>query len=238
MATPSDEQAVEEAASLTEQAKADAATEEAAETKEVQPDDTLPPAGEVEGEEAQGDEPADSLTDKGGEKDSQDEDGSGDGKVTALDTEKLTVPEGFEMDKAVLAHMTPVLLEGGVGQEAAQGIVNAYAEMKLMEVDNVNTLIEAQRAADIETIKADSEIGGENFEKAMVGVSRVMQMFDADGEVNDMLRAHGVDNNPLLVKLLHRISTNFAEDDIVAGKGGGGDNRREVDIMFPATAGL
>lgn len=151
----------------------------------------------------------------------------------------FTYAEGVEENTDALSHFAPVMLEAGLGQEGAQLLVNALSEYEQGRFESNNQIIEAQRTADIETLRNDVSLGAteEEFMSSMVRVDRVMTM-PGGAQVNELLKAHGIDNDPAFVKWVAEIGTHFSEDSLVHGKQADGGEARPEDLAFHTTVGM
>lgn len=173
--------------------------------------------------------PSESLTDPSGDDD-------GDGVPESYDIEKLSegLPEGIEMDSVALEHFSPVLRELGVDEAGALRLIEAQAELDGKRGISINQQIEAQRTSDDAAVRKDPDIGGDNFDVSMSNVARVMSI-DGGAEAHDILMAHGIDNNPAIVKFMSKVGALFAEDSLVNGKPNIADEMSDGDKMFPLT---
>lgn len=158
------------------------------------------------------------------------------GEVALEAYESFELPDGMEVNKDALDHFVPVMLERKVGQEDANAFAVALGKFEQQRFENINTQIEQGRGNDAEAVRADPILGGDNLQTTMSNVNRVFSQ-PGGAEVNAVLRAAGIDNNPAIVAWANGIGGNFAEDQLVNGNSGGGGDVRASDAMFPTTVG-
>lgn len=143
-------------------------------------------------------------------------DGQADGKTEAVPEtyEAFTLPDGVQLDEAVLAQATPVFKDVGLNQEQAQKLVSFYAGMQAEAA--------AQQVADFNKIKsewagelkADSEFGGENLSKTTGATKALIGKFGSPRLLND-LKEWGWGNHPEFQRMCARINAALSPDTTV-----------------------
>ena len=121
-----------------------------------------------------------------------------------------TVPEKYELAlegqpvaPQLVEALTPILKEAGVKGKQAQALVDTYAKYQA----ELPALM-AQR--DLETLKADPELGKLNFGRTQQRVNSALAAFTLPAE-REALTKMGLANNPTLVRMFHRIGQAMQE---------------------------
>lgn len=175
-------------------------------------------SGKPEGE-PEGDSEGDAEEDE-----SSSEEGKEDGEAEGVPEKyEATLPEGVELDTALVEKLTPVLKELNINQEGFQKLVDVYTP-------HLQTIIEANRQEALssfkETIdgwrKETQEALGADANKKLASASVFIDNMSESKEEADQLRVlldeTGVGNHPLLVKLFIRAGKLISEDSFPSSK--------------------
>jgi hypothetical protein len=192
--------------------------------KETKTDDTAggdkPPAGEetatkgvLDGKAGETDDTTD------GSKASEQKDGEGEDKKSDTTDEDavpegdytLTLPEGMELDTEFLTKATPVLKEIGLGNAKAAKLATLYAEVKAQEAEAVAQQWVERIQKHEEAARADPEYGGAAFDTNAKMANVAISKF-ATPEFVAMLREHGVQSHPEMIRMLYRVAKATADD--------------------------
>lgn len=155
---------------------------------------------------------------------------------------EFAMPEGMELDQGLLDKATPTFKELGLTNEQASKLVGIYAEHVKAMTEGASEKAEewyAQRRqqeiataneAGITAIKADKEIGGDNFEPVK---QRVVAAVGAIGtpELRATFDKLGLGNDPELVRFIHRC-IDYTPPDKGEGPGEGGVTTSAGDRMY------
>jgi hypothetical protein len=188
---------------------------------------------EPSGDEPAGDEPAgDDVTAAGGSpKKDGDGDGTGDDGGKAGDDgsepkgkdgpdgapesyEAFTLPDGYQVDEAQLEKVQAVFKEAGLTQAAAQKLIdlnieqaNAAAAAEKQEFANV-------RRAWVDSMRADPEIGGKDWDGNVRKVQELVGRVAGDGadEMRQFLNETGYGDHPALFRFMLKIANGMSED--------------------------
>lgn len=137
-------------------------------------------------------------------------------KEGAPEAYEFKVPEGMTLDQKVVEEFTPLAKELGLSQENAQKMVDLYAsqvqKFHQAQLDNWRNTLDEWASS----VKADKEIGGENYDTSVRHARAAIQKFGGQ-ELRDVLNASGMGANPELVRVFARIGKAMAEDQIVLG---------------------
>lgn len=169
-------------------------------------------------------------TDTGAAEEAGEQDQTGHGSYA-----DFTVPEGMELNSALLEQAVPVFQELGLTQEQAQKLIDIQAaEVQAAgerQVDTFNQLLQDWLAES----KADKEIGGDKFEQTVKVAQNAISKFGTP-ELKQLLDQHGVGNHPEMIRFMARVGATLKEDN----PGGEGNNSQppqdRVSILYPKTA--
>jgi len=140
--------------------------------------------------------------------------------------EGLTPPEGFEaLDTDAIAAATPLMRAFGVADDQAQDFINQAAPVITGMIERATTAAaeaqaEQQAALRTEwanTVKADPELGGANYDKTVSMAAVALDKF-FDEDTRKMLNVTGLGNYPGVVKGWAKIGAHFADGEIVTGE--------------------
>lgn len=147
----------------------------------------------------------------------------------------IKLPAGAEANpNAVKAgeHYSAWAKSAGLSQEHAQKAFDYFVE-RSRESEGA---LQRQIVRDIDTLKADKEFGGANYDKTLAARDSALRHFFGE-EVAKLFKDLGIDTNPGVAKGLARIRASISEDSI-GDKGGSPPpamNTREAELrkMFP-----
>lgn len=146
----------------------------------------------------------------------------------------FAMPEGMQVDAAMLGQFKPIAQELGLSQEQAQKFVSLYAEkMKGDAAAGVKAWADQMQAWG-DTARVDKEFGGAQFD-ANLGLAK--QALDKFGtpELSTYLNEFGAGNHPEVIRLFYRIGKAISDDAFHQGSGAGKPTD-PAHIMFPADA--
>ena len=140
---------------------------------------------------------------------------------------ELKMPEGMQVDTALLDAVTPIFKEAGITQEVAQKLADAYAPV-------IQKAGQAQHEAAMAAFDKQIEDWGKET-KAMLGPDAVKEMAPAGRLIQtfagkdapalrQLLNDTGLGNHPLMVKFLIAAGKAISQDKFVDGGNMPGDN--------------
>lgn len=137
---------------------------------------------------------------------------TGESSQTAPDTyADFALPEGIELDSAMLEAATPIFKDLGLTQEQAQKLVDFQAKQvqasSQRQVDDFNQLMDDWQNQS----KTDKEFGGDAFEKN-TGIARLAIDKFGTPELKQLLNDHGVGNHPEMIRFMFRVGKLLGED--------------------------
>lgn len=128
---------------------------------------------------------------------------------------EFTLPEGMALDEALAGKFTPIAQKYKLTQEGANELATLYAEARQADVqaqaDAWTKHVEGWR----EAVKADPEIGGQNYDKSLALAQTVVARFFGD-KFKEHAKLYGYGNDPELIRGFAAIGKAMAEDAIHA----------------------
>jgi hypothetical protein len=138
--------------------------------------------------------------------------------VVPVEYKDLKVPEGIQADSPTLTAFTETAGKLGISQSAAEALIAQFGpEMAKAATGPYKAWAETQNAW-VATVKADPEIGGDNFTRMTSTIAKVLDdpRF-ADPGTREALNLTGAGNNPALIRTLYRMAQALTEGEHVAG---------------------
>ena len=111
--------------------------------------------------------------------------------------------------------ITDIFKKAKLSQEQADILLNAYhgdiANLGQQFDNELQTAIVTQRNTWANQVKADSELGGQNFANTKLNIGRVMQQFGTP-ELKNFLNESGLGYNPDFVRFMNKVGTLIGND--------------------------
>jgi hypothetical protein len=159
----------------------------------------------------EGQPPAQNAAGDGKETNAQDPNGAKAAVGAPEKYEDFTMPEGIEVDKAMMDQFLPVAKELNLTQEQAQKLVDmqtAYVQhMTKANEESWNTTMTDW----VKSAKADQEIGGLKFNESVQQAAKALKQFGTP-ELRAALDATGVGNHPEFIRVFAKIGKAISED--------------------------
>ncbi len=147
------------------------------------------------------------------------------------DKYELKMPEGMELDSAMLEQATPLFKELKLTGEQAQKLSDLYANKvatgRKEQLDAWNGILDGWR----ESAKSDPEIGGAKFGENVGTAKAALDKFGTP-ELKKALDDYGMGNHPEMIRLLARVGKALSEDRLVDGKSGAG-SPDPAKVLYP-----
>lgn len=123
----------------------------------------------------------------------------------------FVMPEGVEVDSALLTEAIPLFKELGLTQDQAQKLVDFQAKQvkasSESQVDAFNQLMNDWQTKS----KNDKEFGGDKFEENVKVARSAIENFGTP-ELKQLLEEHGVGNHPEVIRFMVKVGKLTAED--------------------------
>lgn len=146
-------------------------------------------------------------------------------------------PEGYTFDGPLLESLTAFAKSKGLTQDAAQDYANFIVEQDRTRETAKSEAWESKQESWINSIKADKELGGQNFDRTKANVNRVWSKVDSAvaQEAKEIFEVSGLGNHPAFVKLFNFLGQHMEDDSIDAGgtgSGPSGDLAKRMNFNF------
>lgn len=149
--------------------------------------------------------------------------------------EAFDVPEGMEIDTALVEKISPVLKEVGLSQENAQKLVDAYAPYIQQQVDAQQGKVVSDWDKQVDDWKAETtkELGA-MFKEDLGIAAKFIDKFGSP-ELRDVLNQTGLGNHPELVKAFVKAGKAISEDIFVEPGHANAESEKGIDLkkMYP-----
>lgn len=123
----------------------------------------------------------------------------------------LTMPDGVELDQALLEELSPQFKELGLTTKQAQALADKFiaAQSKKVEAQSQNW---AKTVGDwVDQAKADPEIGGAKWDGTVKSASGVVARFGNE-QFREYLNASGAGNHPEMIRFMAKVGAMIGED--------------------------
>lgn len=148
----------------------------------------------------------------------------------------LTMPEGFEVDQALLDTIAPEFKELGLTKSQAQKLADKFAEAQQARVEKQAEGWSATITKWADDAKADKEIGGDKWDATVSSASRAVKNLGTP-ELRDYLNASGGGNHPELIRFMAKVGAMIKEDSPAgSGSEGSGKPADPAHLLFPSDA--
>lgn len=165
----------------------------------------------------------------------------------AAEAKKSNVPEKYELNMPEQTLLEAEAVERIAGIARERGLSNEQAQELLdMEHDAVATYHNKQVTAFLQRadtwkqeVVNDKEIGGDNLNKSVTLVNRLLEKYDTDGSFRKDLEVTKYGNHPGLIKVLYRAAKDFfANDELVQAPSNQGAGKKSVqEILYSNNEG-
>lgn len=152
--------------------------------------------------------------------------------------EAFTLPEGTELDEAVMPDVHALFKELGLPQDKAGEVLGKLLAIqeKLngtpeQQQEAMHQKVSELNAGLAEQCKALPGIGGENFNQSLETASKVMLAFGTP-ELRDLVTYTAVGSHPEFFKFIHAIGSKMSPDVFEHGGESAKTSQRPADVMF------
>ena len=122
----------------------------------------------------------------------------------------FTLPEGVEIDKAMLDGVKAQFKEAGYTQDQAQKAIDLH----IKNMQEQQEVFLQTRKDWVNEIKSDKEFGGDKFGATVKGSQLALRKFDTDGQMLELLETSGFGDHPGVIRFLARIHAAMGEDQV------------------------
>lgn len=151
--------------------------------------------------------------------------------------EAYKLPEGVQVDEAMLTEFNTVAKEYGLTQAQAQKLVDLQAKTAAAgetgRAEFLEQALKAQSDKWVNEIKSDPELGGAKFDATVSTAVKAISTFFGD-DFRQLLNDSGIGNNPALIRGMHKIGLAISEDKLVipGSDASATEDKRPADVMF------
>lgn len=159
-----------------------------------------------------------------------------DGAVSLPDS-----PEGYafefepdtQVDTELLGQYQKWAHENKVPLESAVALAKGYeARVKAM-MEQHRAGIHARTEEWYTQIQKDPELGGANFSQTQANIGKAFASFGSEA-LQKTLLAHGLDNNPEVIRFFNKVGAAFAEPKFATGDNSGRE-KSAAEVLYPAS---
>lgn len=151
----------------------------------------------------------------------------------------FTLPDGLELDEAVIAEATPLLRKFNLDQEGAQELVSFYAAKTASALEAYHLSLAEGHQQTLKTwsaeLKALPEYKGQALKEAKGRVAEVLSKIGTPQLRTLLDKDYGLIRHPEVFKFLDAISTKLSPDSLVRDDAGASEKtapQRVADQMY------
>lgn len=122
----------------------------------------------------------------------------------------VRMPEGVEVDKALMERFAPIAKDLGLDQKGGQKLVDHYIAIKEAEA----TQHAEQVVAWLNEAKADKDLGGAKWDGATRSAQLAVEKLGTPG-LKEILNMSGLGNHPDMIKFASRVGELIKDDKLV-----------------------
>jgi hypothetical protein len=123
----------------------------------------------------------------------------------------LKMPEGVEVDQAMLDQFAPTFKELGLTTKQAQALADKFIEAQTKQGDAQRETWAKMTGEWVDQAKADPEIGGAKWDATVKDASGIVKRFGNDA-LRDYLNASGAGNHPEMIRFMAKVGAMIGED--------------------------
>lgn len=158
----------------------------------------------------------------------------GDGKAAAQGAPEqyadFALPQGTQVDAAMLSEFTPLAKELGLNQESAQKVIDLYAGKVLPQIAAAQQAAMAQQIEDWgKQARDDKDLGGAAFDANVQTAQKAIARFGSPA-LKELLDTSGFGNHPEVLRFCLSIGKAISEDGVVLG--GQAQGSRSLEDVF------
>lgn len=145
----------------------------------------------------------------------------------------LTMPEGIELDTALLDGISPTLKELNLSHGNAQALVDKFIETQKSKAEAQTKAWGETVAGWQETAKKDPEIGGAKWDDTVRASTSAVRRFGTPA-LTEYLEASGAGNHPEIIRLMAKVGSMIAEDNPAISENPGGKGGKDASArLYP-----
>ncbi len=174
--------------------------------------------------------PADDTGNEGDADGDTDEEGDQTGAPETY--EEFTLPEGVQLDSALLEKVTPLFKEQGFTQAQAQSLVSLQAEMQATTAQADQDAFAQMKDDWRDQSKSDKDLGGDNFDQNVALAVTALDKFGTP-ELRKALDDSGMGNHPEVLRFMYKVGKLTQEDSPGADNNAGAQQGDRLKRLYP-----
>ena len=147
----------------------------------------------------------------------------------------LTMPEGVELDQALLDDLGPEFKELGLTNSQAQKLADKFIASQQAKAEKAGENWSATITKWADDAKADKEIGGDKWDATVSASQRAVKTLGTPA-LREYLNASGGGNHPELIRFMAKVGAMIKEDSPAGGGEGGNKPAEPAHLLFPSDA--
>lgn len=152
-----------------------------------------------------------------------------DGKYT------LKMPDGVEVDQALLDELGPEFKELGLTTAQAQKLADKFIASQQAKAEKQGEAWANTIGKWADDAKADKEIGGDKWDGTVSASRRAVDTLGTPA-LKEYLNASGGGNHPELIRFMAKVGSMIKEDSPAGGGDGGSKPAEPAHLLFPSDA--
>lgn len=142
------------------------------------------------------------------------------------------VPEGLEVDEAVMGEFKEYAAANGFTRQQVQDLLNLQSKAGLRALESMSMARQGWRRE----IAADPDFGGEMLPRTITEANQVLKSYDKDGSLAALLTESGFGDHPAVIRALARIGRALnREDKVLSSRTAGAQPDTPLyDKLWPA----
>lgn len=145
---------------------------------------------------------------------------------------EFKLPEGAQLDEALVGEFTPLAKELNLSQEGAQKLVDLYAKTQGAAHKAVAEHWDNLNKEWVGKVNSDKEYGGADLDKNVAIAKKAIDTFGTP-ELKDALNLTGVGNHPEIVRFFYRVGKAISDDKFDTGTGKSNAAVSAAKLLYP-----
>lgn len=157
-------------------------------------------------------------------------------KKGAPEKYEFKVPDGVELDEALVSAFTPLAKELNLDNASAQKLVDLYTRTRAADTQKLYDAWAQTHEKWVGAAKADKEFGGANFDASVAVAKKAMTAAALGGgkDLVEALNVTGAGNHPEVIRFFYRVGKLMADDRFDTGKGQATTPADKAKVLYPS----
>jgi hypothetical protein len=153
-----------------------------------------------------------------------------------LKFDSIKMPEGLKLEGEAKDAFTRAIAEGDPNKRA-QALLDLYAGESKKAQEGVYKTFHEMNKQWVDSVKSDSEIGGDNWANTQKTIAKALDTFGTPG-VRQALNLTGAGNNPDVIKTFYKMAKALAEGSHASGNPPTQTGEKGLaELMYPTMKG-